>query len=55
MYYNEVKQRMTSVIEVFHLPTGRWKQQPTNHRGRKLKKVGGGGGGGGAEHICTLA
>ena len=27
---NEVKQRMTSVIEIFHLPTGRWKQQPTN-------------------------
>ena len=27
---NEVKQRMTSVIEVFHLPTGRWEQRPTN-------------------------
>ena len=27
---NEVKQRMTSVIELFHLPTGKWKQQPTN-------------------------
>ena len=27
---NEVKRRMTSVIELFHLPTGRWKQQPTN-------------------------
>ena len=26
---NEVKQRMTSVIEVFHLPSGVWKQQPT--------------------------
>ena len=27
---NEVKQRMTSVIELFHLPTGRWEQRPTN-------------------------
>ena len=27
---NEVKRRMTSVIELFHLPTGRWEQQPTN-------------------------
>ena len=27
---NTVKQRMTSVIEVFHLPSGMWKQQPTN-------------------------
>ena len=35
---NEVKGRMTSVIEVSHLPTSRWKQQP---RRRKLKKVGG--------------
>ena len=30
VYDNEVKQRMTSVIEVFHLPTGRWEQRPTN-------------------------
>ena len=30
IHYNEVKQRMTSVIELFHLPTGRWKQRPTN-------------------------
>ena len=27
---NEVKQKMTSVIEVFHLLTGRWEQRPTN-------------------------
>ena len=27
---NEFKQRMTSVIELFHLPTGMWEQQPTN-------------------------
>ena len=27
---NEVKQRMTSVIELFHLPTGKWEQRPTN-------------------------
>ena len=27
---NEVKRRMTSVIELFHLPTGRWEQRPTN-------------------------
>ena len=27
---NEVKQRMTSVIEVFHLTTGMWEQRPTN-------------------------
>ena len=27
---NEVKWRMTSVIELFHLPTGRWEQRPTN-------------------------
>ena len=27
---NKVKQRMTSVIELFHLPTGKWKQRPTN-------------------------
>ena len=27
---NEVKRRMTSVIELFHLPTGKWKQRPTN-------------------------
>ena len=27
---NEVKRKMTSVIEVFHLPTGRWEQRPTN-------------------------
>ena len=27
---NEVKQRMTSVIEVFHLPIGRWEHRPTN-------------------------
>ena len=29
---NEVKRKMTSVIELFHLPTGRWEQQPTNGR-----------------------
>ena len=27
---NEIKRRMTSVIELFHLPTGKWEQQPTN-------------------------
>ena len=27
---NEVKRKMTSVIEVFHLPTGRWEQRRTN-------------------------
>ena len=27
---DEVKRTMTSVIELFHLPTGRWEQQPTN-------------------------
>ena len=27
---NEVKRRMTSVIELFHLPTGKWEQRPTN-------------------------
>ena len=27
---NEVKRKMTSVIELFHLPTGRWEQRPTN-------------------------
>ena len=27
---DEVKRRMTSVIELFHLPTGRWEQRPTN-------------------------
>ena len=27
---NEDKRRMTSVIELFHLPTGRWEQRPTN-------------------------
>ena len=27
---NEVKRRMTSVIEVFDLPNGRWEQQTTN-------------------------
>ena len=27
---NEVKRRMTTVIELFHLPTGRWEQRPTN-------------------------
>ena len=26
---NEDKRRMTSVIELFHLPTGRWEQRPT--------------------------
>ena len=26
---NEVKRRMTSVIELFHLPTGMWEQRPT--------------------------
>ena len=26
----EIKQRMTSVIEVFHLPSGMWQQRPTN-------------------------
>ena len=27
---NEVKRRMISVIELFHLPTCKWEQQPTN-------------------------
>ena len=27
---NEVKHRMTSVIEILHLSTGRWEQRPTN-------------------------
>ena len=27
---NEIKRRMTSVIELLHLPTGRWEQRPTN-------------------------
>ena len=27
---NEVKWRMTSVIDIFHLPTGKWEQRPTN-------------------------
>ena len=27
---NEIKCRMTSVIEIFHLATGRWEQRPTN-------------------------
>ena len=27
---NEVKQRMTSVNELFHLTTGKWEQRPTN-------------------------
>ena len=27
---NEIKQRMTSVIELFHLPSGMWEQRPTN-------------------------
>ena len=27
---NELKRRMTSVIELFHLPTGKWEQWPTN-------------------------
>ena len=27
---NEIKQRMTSVIELFHLQSGMWEQQPTN-------------------------
>ena len=26
---NEVKMRMTSFIEIFHLPSGRWEQRPT--------------------------
>ena len=30
VHANEVKRKMTSVIELFHLPTGRWEQQPTN-------------------------
>ena len=29
---DEVKERMTSVIEVFHLPSGMWKQQSTNEK-----------------------
>ena len=27
---NEVKWRMTSVVEIFHLPTGKWEQRPAN-------------------------
>ena len=30
MHDNEVKRKMTSVIELFHLPTGKWEQRPTN-------------------------
>ena len=30
VHNNKVKRKMISVIELFHLPTGRWEQRPTN-------------------------
>ena len=29
VHNNEIKQRLTSVIEIFNLPTGKWQQRPT--------------------------